>query len=138
MPLNFAGLPIPGFILASDHDPPSSEVERTHFAGLDGVVQIKLGKGGRYLRYLVELSDRSFTTAAPLTALLKKLDDAVQTDGRLVESGNFSRTFLNCTFEGCKKLYDPIPDYAKTMVAGVATWHCRVLLTWFQLTVEDD
>lgn len=138
MPLNFAGLPIPGAILHSDLDPPSSEVVRTHYAGLDGVTQIELGVGGRRITYIVWLYDRSFATAAPLLALLKKFDERVQANGKLVETGNFDRTFHNCTFEGCKKLHDPLPDHAKTVVHGVFTWHCQVALTWFQLSLEDD
>lgn len=138
MALNFAGQPIPGINFDPQIDPPSAEVVRTHYAGLNGVTEVQLGKGGRYIRYQVELFDRSFTTAAHVIDLLKQFDDRVLTSGILRETGNITRTFRNCTFEGCTPFHLPIPDYAKTLVSGVVVYHCRAMLTWYQLTTKDD
>lgn len=138
MALNFAGLPIPGINGDVQLESPSSEVVRTHYPGLNGVTEIRLGKGGRYIRYPVVLFDRGFTTAAHLVSLLKKFDDRVQTHGDLLETGNIVRRFHNVTFEGCVPLDQPIRDDAKTLVPGVAVYHCRALLTFFQTTTKDD
>jgi len=138
MPLNFAGQPIPGLVFDPDIDPPAIQVVRTHYAGLKGETEINLGEGGRYIRFPVELCDASFRDAAAVTALLKKFDERIGATGDLKQTGNIVRTFKNCTFEGCKKLHEPIPDHAKTLISGVVSYHCRVLLVWYQLTTQDD
>jgi hypothetical protein len=138
MALNFAGEPIPGSNGDVQYDAPMSSVVRTHYPGVNGETEIRLGKGGRAIRYPVWLYGAQFTTANALTAYLARLDERVQSHGDLRETGNITRTFRNVTFEGCVPLTQPIRDDARTMVPGATTYHCQAVLTFYQLTTKDD
>lgn len=138
MALNYAGQPIPGIHESVDLDPPDNHVVRTHYPGLDGVTEVRLGSGGRYIRYYAILFDRSFTSAADVTNLLRKFDTKIGVSGTLRESGNINRVFNNCVFEGCKSLHAPIPDISRSLVRGIVVFHTRAILTWYQLSLKDD
>jgi hypothetical protein len=141
MSLIFTGLTIPGITLDMRVAPPESHTVRTHYPGLKGTSEVRLGFGGRPIQFDFILTDPSFRKARDVQNLLAKFDEKVQEHGTLhvldADDGTVRR-FLNVTFEGCVPTYQPIRDDAKTMQPNVATYHCGVQLSFWQLTTKDD
>lgn len=141
MSLIFTGLIIPGITLDMRVGSPESHVVRTHYPGLKGASETRLGTSGRPIEFDFILKDRSFRQAVNVQQLLAKFDAKVQEHGTLhvLDSDDTTvRRFLNVTFEGCTPLYQPVRDDAGTMVPGYVTYHCGVRLSFFQVNITED
>lgn len=134
--LRFLGQDIPGLHGAPMPDPPRPVEVLTHYPGLNGDTEIRLGKGGRMIRYELLYFDRSFTTAQTLVAGLELFDRNVNKHGLLEEFGNVPRVFKAVTFKGAVLLRGAKRDVAGTLIRGSNVWHVPVLLTFYQLTSE--
>jgi hypothetical protein len=141
MALIFTGMTIPGITLARRVAPPQPHAVQTHFAGVKGASEIRLGQGARPIDYDFILSDKSFRKRVDLERLLAKFDAKILEHGTLHEldsDGTTVRRFLNVTFLGCAPIYDPLRDDARTMVSGAVTYHCGVHLSFWQVNATED
>ncbi len=151
MTIQFKTLSLPG-----SHGPiivggPEIHVRRVKFWDLKGEAEIAGRSGGRNIMVTLLLHD-AFTQ----DRLIKKLDTIdtfIDDNGTLEETGNVSRKFKRCTFDG----YEPIPfggqdepgmlqdvaatlrdDFgARELVGGVeGGWFIHLLLRFRQLIVQ--
>lgn len=137
MALAFVGLPIPGTHTRAEASPPRIVAKRTHFAGLNGVVENLLGNEGRPLRYFITIHHPLLRTAAQITALLAQLDDKVGAHGVLSETGNITRTYKHVTFDGFEQTLDILRDYAGTLNGGTVGYFTQGYLNFYQLSAAD-
>jgi hypothetical protein len=142
MSLIFVGEIIPGITLDMRVGDPESHTVRTHYSGVKGGSEVRLGHGGRVIEFDFILASPTFRTAVIVQQLLAKFDSRVQEHGTLHvldHEGTTVRRFLNCTFEGCTPLDQPIRDDARTMILGlIPTYHAGVRLTFYQVTITED
>ena len=82
---------------------PEQHVRRVKYWDLPGEAEIVGRPGGRNIT--VDLLLHDTYTQDQLVSELSNMDDRIGTNGTLKESGNVSRTYKNCTFDG----YEIIP-----------------------------
>lgn len=111
---------------------PEARSVDTPFAGLDGVSEIRLGRGLHVLEFpQVWIYDANqLRTDAAVREYLKQLDDLVQTHGTLVETVTGTETWEHCTFLGFERQDDVRPDVGGMLGGGYWT---RGVLRWKQL-----
>lgn len=131
MPLTFAGVAIPGICGAPGIAAPASRAIRTEFPGVHGVSEIRLGRGGRGIEYPVWIFGSQFNSAADVVKFLERLEDLVNTHGKLTETGTIARTFDNCTFDGFESGGAPILPVLGSGMTG--THWTRGVCRWFQM-----
>lgn len=137
-PLIFKGEPIPGIILNVEQESPEPHFVRTHYHGLNGESEIRCGLGGRSLRFDMVLFDGSITDAEGMNFLLRKFDRRTQEHGILQRKGLIFNVWHDVTFIGCRPWHEPIPDDARTLVAGKVVYHVRATLLFHQVSIYND
>ncbi|TXH10550.1 MAG: hypothetical protein E6R03_15325 [Hyphomicrobiaceae bacterium] len=134
MALTFRGTSIPGQhgeILTPAPEPLRSEVQTM---GLKGATEVRGQTAARDFSVEVTLYNSYSTSLACDTAIVN-LEAMVNTHGSLVETGNISRTFANCTLVAVRRIRGPIPvSGSVTISSGTYTgWMAMLELTFRQL-----
>lgn len=106
---------------------------RTHFAGVHGVSEIRLGRGGR--GFAINLWHYGgFTNETDIEASLQTIEKHANANGDLVLNNNLQRTYKDVTFEGFAILDGPKRDVAGTLGGK---WWVELELYFIQLSVEQ-
>lgn len=113
---------------------PELALQRTHFAGLDGVSEIDLGQVMQPIEVVGWIVDSS---AQAVAEEIREWLDAVQSNDALVESGFLSRTFSDCTLESVRP--GPIlPFLGEGSALSIAkgSYFCECHWRWMSLRVS--
>ncbi|HEV3023241.1 MAG TPA: hypothetical protein VGX76_12275 [Pirellulales bacterium] len=133
MAISFNGIPIPGIHGALEKGLRQIHAQRTHFAGLWGDSEITLGSGSREITCKIWLNDPSFGSSQALVNFMQFLDDLVETNGIIQETGTVQDLLPDCTFEGFQENPEGMhPAQGQGMNAG--TWWIEGTLRWRQLS----
>lgn len=108
MALTFRGTSIPGTHEAPRLQTPEPRMMNMEFFGVNGESQITGERGAR--EFTIRIWIHNAFTQANLFAAMNTLDGQVGKNGVLVESGNVSRTFNDCTFLGYTEEVGPLPS----------------------------
>lgn len=132
MAITFRGTSIPGIhgeILTPAPEPLRSEVMTM---GLRGATEVRGQTGARDFTFEHTLFN-SYSTSSACNDAIVNLEALVNTNGSLVETGNISRTFGNCTLISVRRILGPIPVTGASSASGYSGWMAVIELTFRQL-----
>lgn len=130
MALSFDGTAFQGTHGGARYTPIAIRPARFKFPGVDGVSEVRLGKGERAITYDITIHG-AFANASDVVSHLAEIDAVVDTHGALVESGTVTQTFANCTFHG----FEPTSNILPGILGGseVGGWFVVGRLAFVQL-----
>jgi len=134
MTLKFRNLTIPGTHQTVTPAPPTLKTRNDLVWGQHGEIQVYGGQGGRPVSVTMVFHN-SWTTEKKLEKALFGLLKLTGTNGTLKETGNVTRTFADCTFDGVEELSGPLEDIAGTIDGG---WFIDIRLNFYQLKALPD
>ncbi len=125
--------------------PPALQTVRTHFAGVIGESEIRLGAKSRPIYIPILLHDK-YPTSALLFAALDLMDSLVGDHGELrinaLPYGGVPRVFPNCTFEGFAKGQSPdtgpLADNVGLLDGTKPSWWVQGVLQFHQLSTQEE
>lgn len=117
MAITFPNLEFPGTHGAPEVETPAQRSVLSTFAGVNGEIELILGRGGRGVSIPIVIHGTNLTTPAAVVALLDKYDQGVGYHGDLQVSGAIPRTFKNCTFQGFRIQGSILKDVGGTLNA---------------------
>lgn len=131
----FNSLKVSGIVEKVHDAAPRFLAKRTHRWGSVGENELTSPPLGRQI--LVQICVHGgYTTEAALQAVIAgTLERRIRENGTLtIDTGGFTRTYDDCTYEGFERESGPLPDVGDGLGEGANCWFTHGVLKFYQLT----